>query len=582
MLRRIFIFLLLASVTFGDIMTTHQKPTVDDTLDLGSFSIWWRNLYAHDVYFDTITLTVTAGGGFVLLETGDVLLLETGDKLVLEGTVAAGNVLFLSATDTVIHEANYNYDTATNILSVEGLTVPDSAVIGSDSAVFQPNADLTTFFQILDAAGAVVANVDTTNSQLFLGATTRDGGSGPLYIRNDTGNAVVDFDRSGTRYGIVGVDATPEMNLIGINIPVNLSVDGGTTSNLAIDASGVTTIGDGGVTNYTEINATGDVSTFNGHEHRFYDTGSSNYVGFEAPALTANQIWVLPAVDGSADDIIKTDGSGNLDFVTPTVDMPLSFTLYDAEPARASETHWNGGLLLLTAGTIASPTSTQLGPTTPADDISVSKGIGKIVVVVVAGSDVAGTITVTGEKIDRDTGASTPAHTNTITVDAVTTDGSSTDSNGNRVHSFTGAYITDDWFTGTVVLSTTTLNLTCFVLHVSFEQFNDMPGITVNTLDANIFTTNVNAEFDAYLYDLHKEAGNKCDIENHASLHVGADGETAIANKYWRLRRGSIAQALDGTTDGVWIDAHYSNSPSYVEDVTIKLWATCQKSVDLN
>ncbi len=67
---------------------------------------------------------------------------------------------------------------------------------------------------------------------------------------------------------------------------------------------------------------------------------------------------------------------------------------------------------------------------------------------------------------------------------------------------------------------------------------------------------------------------NKCDIENHASLHVGTDGETAIADKYCRLRRGVINQALDGTTDGFWVDVHYLNSPVYVEDVTVKVWAT--------
>ena len=45
-------------------------------------------------------------------------------------------------------------------------------------------------------------------------------------------------------------------------------------------------------------------------ELRFYE--GANYVGFEAPALSADKIWVLPAADGSADQVLKTDGSGNL------------------------------------------------------------------------------------------------------------------------------------------------------------------------------------------------------------------------------------------------------------------------------
>lgn len=45
-------------------------------------------------------------------------------------------------------------------------------------------------------------------------------------------------------------------------------------------------------------------------ELRFYE--ASNYVGFEAPALSGDQIWVLPAADGTAGYALKTDGSGNL------------------------------------------------------------------------------------------------------------------------------------------------------------------------------------------------------------------------------------------------------------------------------
>jgi len=48
------------------------------------------------------------------------------------------------------------------------------------------------------------------------------------------------------------------------------------------------------------------------NELRFYEGG--NYVGFEAPALTGDKIWVLPSADGSANQVIKTDGSGNLSF----------------------------------------------------------------------------------------------------------------------------------------------------------------------------------------------------------------------------------------------------------------------------
>ena len=49
-------------------------------------------------------------------------------------------------------------------------------------------------------------------------------------------------------------------------------------------------------------------------ELRFYE--GSNYVGFEAPALSADKIWVLPAADGTTGQALKTDGSGNLGWVS--------------------------------------------------------------------------------------------------------------------------------------------------------------------------------------------------------------------------------------------------------------------------
>ena len=45
-------------------------------------------------------------------------------------------------------------------------------------------------------------------------------------------------------------------------------------------------------------------------ELRFYE--GANYVGFEAPALAGDQIWVLPDADGAANSMMMTDGSGNL------------------------------------------------------------------------------------------------------------------------------------------------------------------------------------------------------------------------------------------------------------------------------
>ncbi len=62
--------------------------------------------------------------------------------------------------------------------------------------------------------------------------------------------------------------------------------------------------------NVTGDNVTGTLSIRSKNELRFYDNG--NYVGFEAPDLAADQIWVLPTADGNASDFLQTNGSGAL------------------------------------------------------------------------------------------------------------------------------------------------------------------------------------------------------------------------------------------------------------------------------
>ena len=60
-----------------------------------------------------------------------------------------------------------------------------------------------------------------------------------------------------------------------------------------------------------KVNSTGEVKLF--------DSDNSNYVSIKSPATVgSNQTFVLPDVDGSANNALKTDGSGNLGFVDVT------------------------------------------------------------------------------------------------------------------------------------------------------------------------------------------------------------------------------------------------------------------------
>jgi hypothetical protein len=91
-------------------------------------------------------------------------------------------------------------------------------------------------------------------------------------------------------------------------------VNGGAIDGAAIGANSAstgafTTVSASGATDLNStLNTSGTVSLDgSANELRFYE--GSNYVGFEAPALSADQVWALPTADGSANQVLKTDGT---------------------------------------------------------------------------------------------------------------------------------------------------------------------------------------------------------------------------------------------------------------------------------
>jgi hypothetical protein len=77
-----------------------------------------------------------------------------------------------------------------------------------------------------------------------------------------------------------------------------------------ITSNGVVTI-----TGNTDI--TGNLNLLATSSVRFQDTTGGEYIGLKANGTVANSVtFTLPIADGTADQVIKTDGSGNLSFAT--------------------------------------------------------------------------------------------------------------------------------------------------------------------------------------------------------------------------------------------------------------------------
>jgi hypothetical protein len=212
-------------------------------------------------------------------------------------------------------------------------------------------------------------------------------------------------------------------------------------------------------------------------------------------------------------------------------------------------------------------------------DIIGDGGISKVMAVVLAGTDLVGGVTITGVSVDRNTGVETPADTEVLNINGLTTDTSSTDSNGNIIHGYSNAYLSSKWWKGTLTFSTTDLDLTEIrFAQLSFEQFNDTPDITLNSFDTNYIISNTTAVMDTYLYTV-KVAGSIVEIEQVASLNHES-GE--FVGSSFRKRIGNINEELDGTTDGIFIDLFLDpTNQQYFSSFTMKVWATQTQTVTI-
>ena len=265
-----------------------------------------------------------------------------------------------------------------------------------------------------------------------------------------------------------------------------------------------------------------------------------------------------------ADETIHAKGKdGDGDLIDVRLGQMVCFQSNLDVNQRFSVENYHGGLNLISAAQAISSGSPPSNPV---------MGAGKMILLVNAGTDMVGSITITGTSVDRNTGVETPSDTDVLTLVGVSTDASTTDAEGNTVFDWTRAYITSKWFTGTVALSTTDVDVSDFdIYEVAFEQANDNPGSVVETFDVTCKTTNANAWAYWYLYKV-TVSGDEVAIATISELAV-TDAQTTKADQQWRKRHGNIDEAVDGSTDGIFLQQILGpTNQTYLEDVNTKIW----------
>ena len=216
---------------------------------------------------------------------------------------------------------------------------------GSGADVVEATADLdltgTTTVAALTASGVITGSTveatgDTAaDDNAAMGYTaaegailTGQGATSDVTLKNDADGAVLTIPTGSTNVDIVGDVTAATVNAdgdtsggdnaaMGYTAGEGLILTGqGSTNDVTIknDADGdVIAIPTGG----TDVNFHGNVNILAEGDLRLQDNTGGQYIALQAPATVASNVTLtFPATDGDADQVLSTNGSGVLDWVT--------------------------------------------------------------------------------------------------------------------------------------------------------------------------------------------------------------------------------------------------------------------------
>jgi hypothetical protein len=182
---------------------------------------------------------------------------------------------------------------------------------GSTTLAFTSNATSTTYTdesgrnKTIILSGALSATTVTLSVPNIEKDYVIINNSGGTVTVSSGGSTTVNIGTGSKNYVIVDPSTTSVISAVPAASP------GGTTNAIQYNNGGVFA----GSTNFTfdgsnvQIGSQGDL--------RLGDSDNSNYVALHAPTtITSNYTLTLPATTGSANQVIQTDGSGNLSFAT--------------------------------------------------------------------------------------------------------------------------------------------------------------------------------------------------------------------------------------------------------------------------
>jgi len=271
---------------------------------------------------NNINLTATAD---VNIPSGVGLTFATAEKIESDGTDLS---ITVGSGGDINIPADIGLTFGDDGEKIEGdgtdLTISSSALAtidaGTDITLDADGGDIffkddgTTFGSATNTSGNLIIKSGTTTALTFSGANVT--GSGTFEATTITASTSFVPDASG------GADlGSTSLEFGDLYIADDKKIYLGSDQNFSIeyDEDGNDTtavVAAGGVSLAPHGTSTGNTTSIQFQE---LAANGAHYVGFKAAdSIAANVIWTLPNADGSANQVIKTDGSGALSWTTPS------------------------------------------------------------------------------------------------------------------------------------------------------------------------------------------------------------------------------------------------------------------------
>ena len=269
----------------------------------------------------TKTITISGSGSSQSAAYKEYLYVASGSQATFTGADANGDTLSYTAGFLNVYLNGVKLRPSTDFTASNG-----TSVVLVNAASANDVIQIETFVQVLGFGDSALSELsgDGSTTAFTIAADPNHENNTLVYV-DGVYQEKATYSISGTTLTFSA--APPNGSSIEVVIGSrNVTIDdvGDLTVTGDLSVEGDTTLGNATsdtitITGTTDLNNTLNVSGHlsldgSANELRFYE--GSNYVGFKAPSLSANQIWVLPTADGSSGQALKTDGSGNLSWGT--------------------------------------------------------------------------------------------------------------------------------------------------------------------------------------------------------------------------------------------------------------------------